>query len=150
MESQNGFLGGCRCGAVRYAVVLGKLPPAYACHCRDCQTWSGSGFSEQIFLNEAELAVTGDVAVYELVSPSGNTSRQRMCPVCHTRVFNTNSARPGLVVLRADTLDRSDEVEIVAHIWTRRKQAWIGIADGVPAWPEAAPMDDFLAVLKRT
>lgn len=150
MESQNGFMGGCRCGQVRYVVVVGKLPPAYACHCHDCQTWSGSAFSEQIILREAELAVTGDVVVYELVGASGHTSRQRMCPICHARVFNTNTARPGLVVLRAGTLDRSDEVDIVAHIWTKRKQPWIGIADGVPTWPETAPTDDFFAALKRS
>lgn len=27
--------GGCRCGAVRYKLVLDALPPTYACHCLD-------------------------------------------------------------------------------------------------------------------
>jgi len=43
---------------------------------------------------EAVLAVTGPVVVYELTTPSGRTSRQRLCGVCHTRIYNTNSARP--------------------------------------------------------
>jgi hypothetical protein len=144
-----GLHGGCRCGAVRYVLAAETMPPAYACHCHDCQTWSGSAFSEQILFAEPSLAVTGDVVIYELTGPSGHLSRQRMCGLCHTRVFNTNSSRPGMGVLRAGTLDRSDEIDVVAHIWTKRKQDWIMIADGVPNWPESAPAADFRAALQR-
>lgn len=142
--------GGCRCGRIRYRVTAEKLPNACACHCRDCQTWSGSAFSLQIIVPESGLQVTGEPALFELTSPDGSrTSRQRACPVCFTRVFNTNSARPGLAVVRAGTLDRSDELKIVAHIWTKRKLAGIDIPSGVPSWPEGAPLADFIAALSR-
>jgi hypothetical protein len=142
--------GGCRCGRIRYRVESDRLPNVYACHCRDCQTWSGSAFSTQFIVPEGRFEATGEPALFELTSPqSGRTSRQRACPVCFTRVFNTNSARPGLVVVRAGTLDRSDELKIVAHIWTRRKLAGIDIPDGAPAWPEGAPPADFIAALSR-
>jgi hypothetical protein len=142
--------GGCRCGAVRYRAKLDKLPNVYACHCLDCQTWSGSAFSLQFILPEDRLEVTGSPRLYERHSPeSGRTSYQRGCATCLTRVYNTNSARPGLAVARAGTLDRSDELRIVAHIWTKRKLAGIEIPDGVPHWPEGAPPADFLAVLTR-
>lgn len=142
--------GGCRCGRIRYRVTAEKLPNAYACHCRDCQTWSGSAFSLQIVVPESGLEVTGDPALFELTSPDGSrTSRQRACPVCFTRVFNTNSARPGLAVVRAGTLDRSDELHIAAHIWTKRKLAGIDIPSGVPSWPEGAPPADFVAALSQ-
>ncbi len=144
------FEGGCRCGGVRYRVTAEKLPNVYACHCRDCQTWSGSAFSLQAILPETALEVTGEPAIFELTSPtSGRTSRQRGCPVCFTRVYNTNSARPGSVALRAGSLDRSDELKVVAHIWTKRKMAGIVIPDGVPSWPESAPPADFIAALTR-
>jgi hypothetical protein len=141
--------GGCRCGAVRYALVLDALPQTYACHCRDCQTWSGSAFSQQSILPEAVLTVTGQPVDYVFTSPSGSTSTQRMCGVCHTRIFNTNSARPGKVMLRAGTLDRSDELEAVAHIWVKRKQPWLGLPADVPAWPEGAPVAELLQALTR-
>jgi hypothetical protein len=142
--------GGCRCGRVRYRVAMSELPKAYACHCLDCQTWSGSAFSVQFILPEDQLEVTGEPALYERTSPdSGRTSRQRACPVCFTRVFNTNSARPGLAVVRAGTLDRSDELTLAAHIWTRRKMGGIDIPDDVPTWPEGAPPADFVAALSR-
>jgi hypothetical protein len=133
----NKIEGGCRCGAVRYTLDTDVLPRAYACHCHFCQTWSGSAFSLQVPLVEASLRVSGEPVIFELTGPSGAVSRQRMCGVCHTRVFNTNSARPGVAMLRAGTLDRSDELDVVAHIWTRRKQRWITIPAGVPTWPES-------------
>jgi hypothetical protein len=140
--------GGCRCGAIRYRLKAEGLPTVYACHCRDCQTWSGSAFSLQFIVPENQLAVTGAPALYERVSPeSGRTSFQRDCAVCLTRIYNTNSARPGLAVVRAGTLDRSNELKIVAHIWAKRKMEGIVISDGVPAWPENAPPADFIAVL---
>jgi len=140
--------GGCRCGRVRYRVALDELPRVYACHCTDCQTWSGSAFSLQFILPEGDLEVTGEPALFELTSPDGSrTSRQRACPVCFTRVYNTNTARPGLAGVRAGTLDRSHELAIVLHIWTRRKLAGIEIPEDLPAWPEGAPPEDFAAAL---
>jgi len=139
--------GGCRCGAVRYTLALEALPLTYACHCRDCQTWSGSAFSQQAFMPEAVLKVSGPLVVYELTNPSGRISTQRMCGVCHTRVYNSNSARPGVVVVRAGTLDRSDELEVVAHLWVKRKQPWLNLPEGVAAWPEGAPPAELLQAL---
>lgn len=130
-----------------YTLALDALPPTYACHCLDCQTWSGSAFSQQTFVPEAALAVTGAVVVYEFTTPSGNRSMQRMCSVCHARIYNTNSARPNVAVVRAGTLDRSHELRVVAHIWVKRKQPWLALADGVPAWPEAAPAAELAGAL---
>lgn len=135
----SGLLGGCRCGAVRYTLALDPLPRTYTCHCLDCQTWSGSAFSQQTFAPESALNATGPLVNYEFVTPSGRISTQRMCGVCHTRIFNVNSARPGVVVVRAGTLDRSDELEAVAHIWVKRKQAWLRLPDDARCWPESAP-----------
>jgi hypothetical protein len=134
--------GGCRCGAVRYTLALDALPPTYACHCLDCQTWAGSAFSQQTFVPVALLSMTGRPAIYEFTIPSGRVSIQRMCSVCRTRIYNTNSARPGIVVVRAGTLDRNDELDVVAHIWVKRKQPWLKLPDDVPTWSESAPVQE--------
>lgn len=142
--------GGCRCGRIRYRFPIEGPPRAYACHCHDCQTWSGSAFSLQVVIPEDQLELTGEPALYERPSTDGTRlSRQRGCPVCFTRIFNTNTARPGLAVVRAGTLDRSDEVAIVAHIWMKRKMQGITIPDGVPTWPEGASADELRAAVAR-
>jgi len=144
----DGIEGGCRCGRVRYRIAQAGLPPVYACHCLDCQTWTGSAFSLQFILPEDQLEVRGAPALFELTSPDGaRTSRQRACPVCFTRVYNTNTRRPGMAVVRAGTLDRSDELAIVAHIWTKRKLDGIEIPAVLPAWAEGAPPAEFAAAL---
>ena len=136
----NPIEGGCRCGRIRYKAELDQLPRVYACHCRDCQTWSGGAFSVQFILPEEQLEVSGEPALFELTVPDGSrTSRQRGCPTCFTRIYNTNTRRPGLAVVRAGTLDDSDKLNIVAHLWTSRKLGGIAIPEGTPAWPEGRP-----------
>ena len=140
--------GGCRCGRVRYRISLDKLPNVYACHCRDCQTWSGSAFSLQFFVPEDALEVTGTPYLYERVSDdSERISRQRGCAKCITRVYNTNTRRPGFAVVRAGTLDASDALSIVAHIWTKRKLNGIDIPKDVRSWPEGAPPEEFIKLV---
>jgi hypothetical protein len=131
---------------VRYTLATDDLPRSYACHCLDCQTWTGVAFSQSCVLPRDALTVTGEVVIYELEGSQGRLSRQRICPTCHTRVYNTNTGH-GFAVLRAGTLDRSNELDCVAHMWTRRKQAWLAIPPGVPAWPEAPSMNELAAAL---
>ena len=141
--------GGCRGGAVRYSLSIDTLPPTYACHCLQCQTWSGSAFSQQVLLPEEAIHVAGPVVLYELTT-GDRTSRQRMCGLCHTRIYNTNTRRPGIAVVRAGTLDESHRLDVVAHIWVKRKQPWLTLPEGVPTWPEGAPPADFAAVMMGT
>ena len=140
--------GGCRCGAVRYTIAQDALPPTYACHCHICQRWSGSAFSQQALVPESALSVTGPVILYELTTED-RTSSQRLCGVCHSRIYNTNTRRPGVAVVRAGTIDRSEELACVAHIFTAYKQRWTVIPEDVPSWPEAPPPAEFVAALTR-
>ncbi|WP_419808016.1 GFA family protein [Sphingomonas sp.] len=140
--------GGCRCGAVRYTLALDAPPPVYACHCHICQRWSGSAFSVQALVFQAALTVEGPIVLYEKVTED-RTSIQRVCPQCHSRIYNTNTRRPGIAVMRAGTLDRSEELVCRAHIFTNYKQSWVTLDPAVPQWGEAAPAADFAAALIR-
>jgi len=64
-------------------------------------------------------------------------------------IVDTNSARPGIAVVRAGTLDASDRLAPRLHIWVKRKQPWVVLADGVPAYEENAPAAEFAAILMR-
>ena len=138
--------GKCRCGACNYEIVIDELPRVYACHCHVCQRWTGSAFSVQALVPEARLAVTGPVVVEEITTED-RTSVQRFCGTCRARIYNTNTRRPGIAVVRAGTLDRSEELDCVAHIFTAYRQRWVVIPATVPSWPEAAPAADFLRAL---
>lgn len=140
--------GGCRCGRVRWRIECEQPPRTYACHCSDCQTWSGSAFSQQAIVARERFECVGDVGQFDLPSADGQrTSIQFACPTCFTRLYNTNSARPGLVVIRAGTFDASHELTIVAHIWTKRKQPWLIIDDRWPTWQESAPQAELFRLI---
>src|SRR5690606_22021433 len=51
--------GSCRCGAVTYRIAQEDLPQTYACHCLDCQSWSGGAFSLNALLLADSLTVEG-------------------------------------------------------------------------------------------
>lgn len=138
--------GRCRCGACSYEIAIKELPRVYACHCHVCQRWTGSAFSVQALVAEDRLIVAGPVVVQE-IRTENRTSVQRFCGTCHSRIYNTNTRRPGVAVVRAGTLDRSEELACVAHIFTAYRQAWVVIPADVPSWPEAPPPVDFMRAL---
>ena len=140
--------GQCRCGACTYEIALDELPPIYACHCHICQRATGSAFSVQALVREDQLTVSGPIIIRE-IRTEDRVSIQRFCGECHARVYNTNTRRPGIAVVRGGTIDRSEELACKAHIFTNYKQAWVTLPDDVPSWPEAAPADEFVAALMR-
>ena len=125
--------GGCLCGATRYRVAPGLRLAPYACHCTDCQTRSGSAFGIQLGVAEADLVVTGPIVEGQHCQPSGAIAKIVACGECLTRVFTTNDRRPGIVNLRAGTLDTSASLVPAFHLWTASRQPWVVIPDDVPA-----------------
>jgi len=140
--------GGCHCGAVSYVVATENLPPTYACHCLDCQTTSSSAFGLHALLPVDALQVSGALSDYHDAGAS-HASRQWRCARCHTRIYNTTSAAPGMLVLRAGTLQNSAAIEPVAHIWVKRKQPWLQLAEGIPSWPESPTAEAFAQALGK-
>lgn len=135
-QLQGDLAGGCLCGVVRYSLRAGFRMRPYACHCTDCQTRTGSAFSEHMLVMLSDLDVTGDLDCGEFVQPSGARSRIFGCAVCKARVYATNDQREGMATLRCGTLDASASLIPAAHIWISSKQAWIGLPD------DAVTMDE--------
>jgi hypothetical protein len=123
------FCGGCLCGAVRYRVTPTMRFRAYACHCTDCQTRSGSAFAIQLGVLASDLAVDGAVIRGEHVQPSGAVASIYACRTCLTRLYTTNDRRAGMANLRAGTLDASRDLVPAAHLWVASKLAWVAIPD---------------------
>lgn len=140
--------GGCRCGAVCYVISRDDLPPVYGCHCSACQSGSGSAFSEQAVIHDASIEASGPVLNYQFTRPDGRLGHLRLCAECYTRLWSTNDALPGVALVRAGTLDRSQELIPKAHIWTKRKQPWLKIPADVPQWPESAPEEELAKALE--
>lgn len=138
--------GGCGCGAVRYVLARDELPPVYCCHCRDCQSRTGSAFAETAVVGASELEVTGPQVTLTNDPPSGAAVDQCICGTCSSPVFTATSAIPDKVLLRAGSLDDSDSIVPVTHIWTSRKQPWVTLPGDVPVYEEA-PAAEFMQLV---
>jgi hypothetical protein len=128
--------GGCLCRAVRYTLREGMRMKPYACHCTDCQSRTGSAFSEHMLFALADLELHGVLDVGEFVQPSGAHSRIYGCAKCKARIYATNDAREGMASLRCGTLDNSASFVPAGHVWVKSKQPWIGLPEGAKAMQE--------------
>ena len=133
----NGELtGGCLCGAVRYTLREGTRLKPYACHCSDCQTRTGSAFSEHMLFVKADLDIAGELDFGEFEQPSGAHSRIYGCARCKARIYAVNDSRQGMASLRCGTLDNSSDLVPAAHVWVKSKQPWIGLPDDAKTMDE--------------
>jgi len=140
--------GGCRCGAVRYRLAVDAMPGTYACHCTICQRSTGASFAHQMPVREGALEVSGELVEARIVGLSGALSIMRHCASCLTRIYNTNEARPGLAIVRAGTVDGSETLSPLLHIYISTKQPWIALPEGAPAYAEAAPPEAWRALVR--
>jgi hypothetical protein len=131
--------GGCQCGHVRYSVKA-PLPAAYACHCGDCKKQSASAFSMSIPILFERLNIEGEVAVYETCAFSGKRKLACFCNGCGTRLWHCSAEDSAWVTLKVGTLDDAAGISPRGHLWVSKKQSWIAIPQGVPAF-ETQPAD---------
>lgn len=128
--------GGCLCGAVRYVLKPGFRLNPYACHCTDCQSRTGSAFSEHMLFALADLNIAGELDVGEYDQPSGARSRIFGCARCKARIYAVNDQREGMASLRCGTLDNSASFVPAAHVWVKSKQPWISLPEGAKIMDE--------------
>jgi hypothetical protein len=119
---------------------------AYACHCHDCQTRSGSAFALTVVARSADVAVEGQPAVLRLTSPSGREVEHTTCPACAVRLFVRGAEAPEFTSLRAGTLDDASWVMPVAQTWVESALPW-AVIPGVRNVPSAE--FDFAALARE-
>jgi hypothetical protein len=116
--------GGCLCRAVRY--TLKSEPRAIAiCHCTHCQKQSGSLFSFNLVIREADYEQSGETAIYQDKGDSGQPVYRHYCGNCGSPLFATTALAPGKVVVKAGTLDSLDGLEPKAEIYTDHAAQWL-------------------------
>jgi hypothetical protein len=140
------YQGGCRCGQLRYRIAHDGPLLNYVCHCLDCQKSTASAFADQLIVMTNALAIEGRSTTVEFPRPAGGVSTHFHCPDCLSRVYNLNSVRPGMAIVRAGTLDDPSVLEPFAHLWVTRKRDWIAIPEGTATFEENPDPAAFMAL----
>ena len=125
--------GGCLCGAVRYRLE-GDPAMVAVCHCTTCQRNTGSAFSTNVAMPTAAVQIEGDsLATYETHgSASAPPFLRSFCSRCGSPISGQGDAYPGVIFIKAGTLDDPSWVTPTVHIWCAEKQPWVPIADTAP------------------
>jgi hypothetical protein len=105
MPTPSSHTGGCACGAVRYC-THGEPAKTALCHCRYCQTRTGSAFGISVYFPTAQVEqLSGCVKDYAFTTESGRAFTQRFCENCGTTVFWTLGMSPDLIGVAGGTFD---------------------------------------------
>jgi hypothetical protein len=120
--------GGCQCGRVRYRVEREPFGLA-VCHCTECQRQSGSAFGMSLAIASSAFKLqSGELKAFEVKCDSGRIKTCAFCSECGTRIYH--QIRNGMSI-KAGTLDDTSWLKPDSHYWTKRKQSWVALPDGV-------------------
>lgn len=135
------FTGGCLCGAVRYTCNSEPMMAGH-CHCEDCRRSSGTGHSSHLVVPEASVVITGEVKGYARAADSGNIITRYFCPTCGAALYSSNPAMPGMpgmLFLRASSLDDLEVFKPQMHVYTARAASWDHRRDDLPGFELMPP-----------
>lgn len=129
MHPAIGKTGGCQCTAVRYELI-GIPKMLYACHCSDCQKQSASAFGMSLITSRDDVNFSQGqerLKTWDTRGENGAIKRCAFCPDCGTRIFHAAEREDRPISIKAGSLEDTQWLQPVAHIWLRSAQPWIEI-----------------------
>lgn len=118
----NKIKGGCLCGAIEYQID-DDFKAFYQCHCRQCQTLTGSAFASNLFThpdNIVWLKGIDSISVYE--HPEREFSKS-FCKICGSAVPFVNKTKTSLIV-PAGSVTSKFEKSLDANIFMSEEACW--------------------------
>lgn len=116
--------GGCLCGAVRYVLKAEPLMTA-VCHCTHCQRQSGGVFSTNLGVPEAAYVQTGETKIFTDKGDSGKAVWRHFCANCGSPIRSMVEVMPGLVLVKAGTLDDMSGLKPGVEVYTDHAAEWV-------------------------
>ena len=107
--------GGCRCGAVRYAIT-GPVRDVIVCHCDACQEAAGGPWGASSARREDFVFDDPGALVWQKATVSQHDASRATCARCGHYVLWDAPARD-TVSFAADTLDDASDLVVAMHIW---------------------------------
>lgn len=127
--------GGCLCGKVRFTA---SAEPAFVgvCHCRNCQRSSGSAFAVVLGVQADAVSMQGELTTYTDTGDSGKSLLRRFCPECGSSISSEVELMPGMIMLKAGTLDDPSAVKPVMQIYCDSAMPWVSLGAEMKSFPK--------------
>ena len=91
---------------------------------------------------EAAFSISGDVRGYEKPADSGNMVTRHFCPTCGSPVYSTNAGMPGLVFIRASSLENLEDFKPQMIVYTDRAATWDRMDPDLPGFARMPAPED--------
>ena len=131
--------GGCMCGKVTYECAA---EPAMTgvCHCIDCQKQSGSALSIVVAVPEDQIKFNGALKLFTTDGKeSGKDVKRYFCPNCGSPLYSAPEVMPGMIFIKAGTLNDTSWLKPDMNIWCDSAQPWVSIDQALPMFPGNPP-----------
>ena len=122
--------GRCLCGGIVFEID-GRLAPIQICYCKQCQRAQGTALATNIPVPESDFRILAGAAL--LASYESSPGKLRcFCSRCGSPILSKRSEVPGVVRVRAGTLDEPIATRPGIHVHTATKPSWWDIHDDLP------------------
>lgn len=125
--------GACLCGAVRVSTTL--TGEAQACHCQQCQTWTGGGPYYVVRGDGFQFSGEENIARFR----SSDWAERAFCKTCGATLFwhmtghEIRGVAAGLFAGRPE----SGDLTIGREIFVDARPGWMPVTDAPEQWTEA-------------
>jgi hypothetical protein len=123
--------GQCHCGAISFTA---SIDPAkvVACHCADCQSFSGAPYRAVAFATAENFHMTGTAQHYVKIAASGNPRAQGFCGNCGTQIYTTEPDAPKLYGIRLGCVNERAQLAPTIQVWGNSAMPWLKTLQNVP------------------
>jgi hypothetical protein len=123
--------GQCHCGAIAFTALIDPAK-VVACHCADCQTFSGAPFRAVVPTPVESVEMTGEPKHYIKVAASGNRRTQVFCGDCGTHLYAAEPEAPTVMNIRLGCVNERAQLAPKLQIWGNSAMPWLKTLQNVP------------------
>ena len=129
--------GQCHCGAISFTALIDPAK-IIACHCADCQTFSGAPFRAVAPAAVEDVKLTGPPKHYVKTAASGTRRAQRFCRNCGTQLYATEPESPKTYGIRLGCVNERAQLAPTIQIWGDSAMPWLKNQQNVPHYQTGA------------
>lgn len=130
--------GGCYCRYIRYETDATPFHETL-CHCSICRRSTGGTCVAWFSVPKSEFRVlSGHPAVFN----STDEGTRSFCPQCGTQLTFEHSRSTDEVDVTTASLDGPEHLPPKDHTHTGTRLSWLQLADDLPQFREARPLDE--------
>ena len=139
--------GACYCGEVTVNGTVSS-DKIVACHCTDCQKFSGAPFRAVAVMSAEQVAISGAVKEYLKIADSGNERVQGFCGNCGSQIYAADPAKT-LLMVHTGLLSQNDQLAPAKHIFGKSAASWLSTIEE-QQWVTDGPISAAMTPRGRT